>query len=74
MNITASDIIDVIKKSKIEINEGEDIRKTFADLGIDSLDRTTIYLNVEESLNVTLPEDEEEKFDSIEKMLKFING
>lgn len=42
------------------------------DTGLDSLDIATILLEVQEEFGVTIPEDQEDDFDSLGEIVKFV--
>jgi acyl carrier protein len=42
------------------------------DTGLDSLDIATILLEVQESFGVTIPEDQEDDFDTLGEIVKFV--
>ncbi|SFH74600.1 acyl carrier protein [Albimonas pacifica] len=44
----------------------------FIDAGMDSLDLATVLLEVQEATGVTFPDGEEEKYDSLTKLLDYI--
>lgn len=71
--VTPEQIVDLIKENDMYPKEGLDLDTQFSDQGIDSLDITNIFLNVEETFGVELPEGEEGSFNTINKMVKFIN-
>lgn len=73
--ITKDDILKLIT----EMNLHEDPAKIqsdqlFRNQGIDSLDVTTLYFEVEERFKVQLAEEDEEKYNTIDSMLKYINA
>ncbi|RJE78551.1 acyl carrier protein [Paracoccus sp. JM45] len=42
--------------------------------GLDSLDTATVLLEVQEEFDITLPEGQENDFDTIAKMTKFVSN
>ena len=46
----------------------------FVDVGIDSLDIATVLLEVQEKFNVEMPEGQEDDFDTLGKLVAFIEG
>ncbi len=60
MIVTAQDILAIIRKADIPEIEADTLQidATFRDQGIDSLDAMSIYLNVEETFGLKIPDDE----------------
>ncbi len=46
----------------------------FFDSGLDSLDLATVLLEVQEEFDVVMEEGEEEKYDSLDKLISYINA
>lgn len=58
------------KNAAYEINDYEPMRKQ----GIDSLDLMDLYLNIEETFNVEIPDEDVEKLKSLKDFVEFINS
>lgn len=72
--LTAELIIEVIKEIKLCSKPGElKYNLSLNDQGIDSLDRSTLYLSLEEKYGIKLPEKDEDKFDSIDSLISYAN-
>lgn len=66
-------IMDAV--SGIEIDESRgDAAQPFADLDIDSLDVAGIFLGIQENLGVSVPDDEIDKLNTVEKIVAYLDG
>lgn len=46
----------------------------FLDAGMDSLDLATVLLEVQEELGVTLPDEDEDQYDTLNKLVAYIEA
>ncbi len=76
MKATVEDIVRIISSlDNLTFNsKGLLANKSFADQGVDSLDRMSIYLNIEESYGVKIPDDVIDKLVSVEKIVEYLNS
>ncbi len=51
-----------------------DADKTFKEIGFDSLDIVSAFLNIEERYSVQIPDDEVPRLSTINKVLGFVNS
>lgn len=74
MKIEAKDILEILKEVGVlvDINTLE-INKPLKDQGIDSLDMTNLFLNLQEKYNIEIPMEDVEKLTSIESIMQYIN-
>lgn len=75
MNATASQVLDVIKKSDIT---STDAAKLAAHLplrlqGVDSLEMATIFFNIEDVFKVTIPHTDYERLKSVDQIVEYLN-
>jgi acyl carrier protein len=76
MKVTLEDVISIIKSMEnLTINLKELIAdRPFVDQGIDSLDRMSIFLNIEDAYGVKIPDEEIDKLISVEKIVEYLNS
>jgi len=74
MKISADKIRSVIKKADVD-QKGTAFANDvpLRDQGLDSLDTFTIYLAIEEALNVTIPDDDLSRLQSIDDIVQYLN-
>ena len=46
----------------------------FLDAGLDSLDLATVFLEVQEAFDVVIAEGDEEKYDTLEKLVAYVEA
>lgn len=46
----------------------------FFDAGLDSLDMATVYLEVQETFDVVIAEGDEEKYDTLDKLVAYVEA
>jgi len=75
MKIKREDIVDIIIGEVAAINDlnSTDYDTDLSDLGVDSLDRNSIFLDLEENFNVEFSDDEVDNLNTINKIAVFIN-
>lgn len=70
-------VITIIRETVngIEIDpNGGDVTRPFSDLGIDSLDVAGIFLGIQEKLGISVPDDEIDGLNSIEKIVTYLDA
>lgn len=75
MNVTAEDIIVVIKNADVvglDTNKLEH-EKSFSDQGVDSLDLMAVLLKVEEEYNFRIPDDDADSISTVEELASYVN-
>ena len=74
MTPTAESIKEII--ASLDLLDVAELKNdvAFGDQGIDSMDRASIYFEVEDKYGVKLPENEEEQYGSIEGLIKFVSN
>jgi len=73
--ITKDDVLAVIKESNSSIDtEKLKADAKLGDQGIDSLDRTSIYFELEDKFGVKLVPEEESQYLSINALVTYINA
>ena len=73
---TQADVISIVLETVngIEINESQgDTGRTLSDLGIDSLDIAGIFLEIQEKLGVSVPDDDIDELDTIDKIVNYLD-
>jgi len=75
MNVTAEDIIVVIKNADIVGLDASKLEheKPFSDQGVDSLDLMAVLLKVEEEYNFRIPDDDADSISTVEELASYIN-
>ena len=66
-------IVDVVNGIEIDESRG-DAARPFEDLDIDSLDVAGIFLGIQESFGVSVPDDEIDDLDTIEKIVTYLDA
>ncbi len=74
MKVTEDEIIEAMKEANIYPDEGLESSLPFSEQGVDSLDRTSLFLAIEEKFGIKLPEGQEDQYNTLSKMLSYING
>jgi len=76
MKATLEDVLSIIESAEnLTINLKELIAdKPFVDQGIDSLDRMSIFLNIEDAYGVKIPDEEIDTLISVEKIVEYLNS
>ena len=73
--IEASDVVRVIRDNNLAPSACQlDADTPFEQLGIDSLNRATLFLEIEETFGRKLPPNEEERYQTIQQLVDFVNG
>lgn len=74
MEITREKIIEIIGKEVGKYVDSDILsdNESLSDQGIDSLDRQTIFLSIEETFDVSISDDEINKLNSINDILVFL--
>jgi acyl carrier protein len=73
--INSNDVLSVIKESLTSLNvETLKLDVKLGEQGIDSLDRTSIYFELEEKFGVKLVPEEENKYQSVNDLVVYINA
>ena len=75
MNITSDDIKRILKK---EVSPNVDVDKmtdsdSWTTAGVDSLDRSSFFLTLEEELGVEIADEDLDNLDSIQDLLDYIH-
>lgn len=74
-NVTIANVKDAFKKAKLNLDiDALAADVTFRDQGVDSLDVSNLFLHVEEDFNVTIPDEEIDVLNTIEKIASYINS
>lgn len=71
-----ADVISIIVETVdgVEIYEDRgDTAEKLSDLGVDSLDVASIFLRIQESLGVSVPDDDFDELDTIDKIANYID-
>lgn len=65
-----------IISENVEGFDGAQLKATaaFFDSGLDSLDLATVLLEVQEEFGVEIPEGDEDKFDTLQKLVDFVDA
>ena len=74
MNVTATQIKEIISADvdpEIDVASLEEA-VPLTEQGIDSLDMYTLFLSVEEKLGVAIPDDDIEKLNTIDDIVKYV--
>lgn len=66
-------ILDVVNGIEIDASRG-DAARPFPDLDIDSLDVAGIFLGIQENLGVSVPDDEIDALDTVEKIVTYLDA
>lgn len=73
--VSIAQIREAIKNSGAAINaETMPIDVAFAELGLDSLDRFNIFLEIEVILGKEIPDEDIEKIQTVRSLVQYING
>jgi acyl carrier protein len=73
--INANDVLAVIKENLSSLNtEALKLDVKLGEQGIDSLDRTSIYFELEDKFGVKLAPEEESKYQSVNDLVTYINA
>lgn len=68
-------IADIIRDScQLEELSKNDYDRSFADLGLDSLDVASIFLSIKEDLGFNVPDDEIDDLNTVELIVKYIES
>lgn len=76
MEVTGEKIIEIIKNS-VEANvdfENINFDVPLSDQGLDSLDHLTMFLEIEESYGISIPEKEIERLKSINDIVEYLKN
>lgn len=74
-DVTIASVKDAFKKAKLNLDIdtlATDV--AFRDQGVDSLDVSNLFLHVEEDFNVTIPDEDIDALNTIEKIVSYINS
>ena len=74
MDLTKEQIVEIIKtatENRIEVNVDQS-SELLEDLGFDSLDSSTIYLELEESFDLEFEDDEVEKMKTVDSIFDIV--
>ncbi len=66
-------IVDVVNGIEIDESRG-DAKQSFDELDIDSLDVAGIFLGIQETLGVTVPDDDIDELDTVEKIVSYLDA
>jgi len=73
--IETSDVVRVIRDNNLAPSNSQlDPNTTLEELGIDSLNRATLFLEIEEAYGRKLSPDDEERYQTIQQLVDFVNG
>jgi len=73
--INEKEILEIIKDANFAVKADElklDIK--LSDQGIDSLDRTSLYFEIEEKFGVKMPIEDEPKYQTILQIVSYVNA
>jgi acyl carrier protein len=70
-----NEVIKIIQKvcDTLRLEPG-DFSKPLSDVGIDSLDLTSILLQLEERLGIGIPDDDVAKIETIDKIIEYVTA
>jgi acyl carrier protein len=75
MNITIADIKKLLAKSSLGERANElEANIPLKEQNVDSLDMLDFFLNIEETYNVNIPDEDIDKLKTLEDYEKYING
>lgn len=74
MGISPQIVVNILNEAGVLIDtDGLDHKTNLTEQGVDSLDMANVYFRLEEEYKIKFPDDELSKFDSIEKIVAFVN-
>jgi len=75
MKATIDNVKEVIAKAEV-LGEVDSLKKdiNLTEQGIDSLDMINIYLLLEEKFNVKIPDEDIDKVQTIDEIVKYVNN
>jgi acyl carrier protein len=75
MAVKPEDIVALILESAPDLRIGEgDLQRPLADLGVDSLDKANVLLEVQERFGVVVPDEDMDSLDSVSAIAGYINS
>ncbi len=63
-------VAEVLKKTPAEINEDDD----FEHIGLDSLDRMTLVITLEDAIQISVPDEEAKTLKTVSDVVRFIES
>jgi acyl carrier protein len=75
MAVKPEDIVALFLEFAPDLRIGEgDLQRPLADLGVDSLDKANVLLEVQERLGVVVPDEDMDSLDSVSAIADYINS
>ena len=73
--ITAAEVVALITEHNLAPDvDAVGVDTLFDDMGIDSLNRATLFLEVEVAFGKKLPPEDEAKYQTVNQLVAFLNG
>lgn len=66
-------IVETVNGIELDKNQGDTGQK-LSTLGVDSLDIASIFLNIRENFGVSIPDDDMDELDTIDKIVSYIDS
>jgi acyl carrier protein len=74
MTVSVKKILEIFEKSNLVTDVSElDIDKPLSEQGVDSLDISNVFLNIEEALDIEIPDEDIDDLETVSKILDYIN-
>ncbi len=74
MSITADKVKNIILSAKLSFDQSKlDNDTTFSDMGIDSLDSFNIFLALEESLGIKIPDEDVDALTTVNDLVSYLS-